>query len=48
MEPLVPYYTKMHEVLNQMVADILTTDKSLDDILARTEKDLVDLKAKYD
>lgn len=48
MEPLVPYYTKMHEILNQMVADILTTDKSLDSILERTEKDLITLKARYE
>jgi len=48
MEPLVPYYTKMHEILNQMVADILTTNKPIEDILARTEKDLKNLKAKYE
>ena len=48
MEPLVPYYTKMHEILNQMVADILTTDKSIDDILDRTEQSLINLKAKYE
>ena len=48
MEPLVPYYTKMHEILNQMVADIVTTNKPIEDILARTEKDLINLKAKYE
>lgn len=48
MEPLVPYYTKMHEILNQMVADILTTNKSIDDILERTEQSLINLKSKYE
>lgn len=48
MEPLVPYYTKMHEILNQMLADILTTDKSIDDILEKTEQNLINLQARYE
>lgn len=48
MEPLVPYYTKMHEILNQMVAAILTTDEAIDTILERTERDLIELKARYE
>lgn len=47
MEPPVTYYTKMHEILNQMVADILTTEKSMDSILERTESQLIDLKSRY-
>jgi len=48
MEPLVPYYTKMHEISNQMVADILTTDKPIDDILKQAEAAYKDLKARYE
>lgn len=48
MEPLVPYYTKLHEILNKMVAGFLTTDDPIEDILAQTEKEIVDLKARYE
>jgi multiple sugar transport system substrate-binding protein len=47
MEPLVPYYSKMHEILNRMVAAFLTTDQPIKDVLAKTEKDLKDLVKTY-
>ena len=47
MEPLVPYYTKLHEVLNQMVSDILTTNDSIDDILIKAEKNVTMLQDSY-
>lgn len=47
MEPLVPYYSKMHEILNQMLADILTSDNSIDSILLRAEEELISLKNRY-
>ena len=48
MEPLVPYYTKLHEILNKMVAGFLTTDDPIEDILAQTEKEIIALKARYE
>lgn len=48
MEPLVPYYTKLHEILNKMVAGFLTTDDPIEEILAQTEKEIIDLKARYE
>jgi hypothetical protein len=41
----------IEEIINkmaQMAADILTTDKNIDEILERTEEDLIALKAKYE
>jgi ABC-type glycerol-3-phosphate transport system substrate-binding protein len=47
MEPLVPYYSKLHEVLNVMVAGFLTTKTPVETILAQAQKDILDLKAQY-
>lgn len=41
----------IEEIIDKMaqtVADILTKDKNIDDILERTEEDLIALKAKYE
>jgi ABC-type glycerol-3-phosphate transport system substrate-binding protein len=47
MEPLVTYYSKLHEVLNVMVAGFLTTTTPIEDILAKAEKDINELKKTY-
>ncbi len=48
MEPLVPYYTKLHEILNQMVSDILVTDDSIDEILEQAELNITVLKESFE
>ena len=45
MEPLVPYYSKLHEILNVMVAGFLTSKTPIEDILAKAAKDINELKA---
>jgi ABC-type glycerol-3-phosphate transport system substrate-binding protein len=47
MEPLVTYYSKLHEILNSMVAAFLTTTTPIEDILAKTEKSILELKKNY-
>jgi len=47
MEPLVPYYTKLHEILNKMVAGFLTTNDDIGGILERTEKEIIELRKSY-
>ena len=47
LEPLVSYYTKLHEILNRMVAGFLTTDDDIGGILERTEKEIIELKKNY-
>ena len=44
MEPQVTYYSKLHEILNKMVAGFLATTTPIDEILAATEKDVIALK----
>lgn len=46
-EPLVPYYSKLHEVMNQMLTKVLTTEEPLNNIVAQAAKDLEALAAKY-
>jgi len=47
MEPLVTYYSKLHEILNVMVAGFLTTNTPVEEILAKAEKDILELKKQY-
>ena len=44
MEPLVTYYSKLHEILNVMVAGFITSTTPVETILAKAEKDIIELK----
>ena len=44
MEPLVTYYSKLHEILNVMVAGFITGTAPVETILAKAEKDITELK----
>lgn len=39
-EPQVTFYSQMHEIMNQMIAGILTTDDPIEDVVQRTHEDL--------
>jgi len=46
-EPLVPYYSQMHEIMNHVIAGILASDKPVEEILKKGEEDLKELVGKY-